>query len=44
MKFPGNSMKPEKKNPPGGGIPDPERQIWHAFIYIWALAVKSLIA
>jgi len=33
-----------EKNHPELGILDPERQTWYVFVYMWTLAVKSMIA
>ena len=33
-------MDLEKKSHPVGGIPDPERQIWYIFSYMWISAAK----
>lgn len=42
MKFIGKWMKPEKYHP-DWEVPEPEKQIWYMFTYMWMWAVKSMI-
>ena len=33
-----------KKNHLDRGNPDPERQLWYVFTYVWMLVIKSLVS
>ena len=43
MKFAGKWMEQEKDYPEWGN-PDPLRQIWYVFAYMWILADKLLLS
>ena len=43
MKFSGKSIEVEK-NHLDRGNPDPERQLWYVFTYVWMLVIKSLVS
>ena len=43
MKFAGKWMEQEKDYPEWGN-PDPLRQIWYIFAYMWILADKLLLS
>lgn len=33
-----------EKNHLDRGTPDPERQLWYVFTYVWMLVIKSLVS